>query len=88
MKGTHLERIVGVFVLASLGCMSYFALKLGSVSLKPADTYLVEARFSNASGLIVGSEVAVAGVPVGSVTGMKLGEDFSAWVQLKLRKVY
>ncbi len=88
MKGTQLERIVGVFVLGSLACMSYFALKLGSVSLKPSETYLVEARFTNAAGLIAGSEVSVAGVPIGSVTRMKLGEDFSAWVELKLRKDY
>ncbi len=88
MKGTQLERIVGLFVVGSLACMGYFALRLGSVSLRPVEYYSVEARFSNASGLIAGSEVSVAGVQVGTVAGMKLGEDFSAWVQLKLRKDY
>jgi len=88
MKGTQLERIVGLFVVGSLACMGYFALRLGSVSLRPVEYYSVEARFTNASGLIAGSEVSVAGVQVGSVASMKLGEDFSAWVQLKLRKDY
>jgi len=88
MKGTTLERIVGLFVLASVGCVSFFALKLGSVSLRPSETYSIEARFSNAAGLIVGSEVSVAGVPIGSVTSMKLGKDFSALVAMRINKQF
>lgn len=88
MKGTTLERIVGLFILAAIGCMSYFALKLGSVNLSPTETYSIEARFSNASGLIVGSEVSVAGVPIGSVTGLKLGKDFSAIVAMRINKQF
>jgi phospholipid/cholesterol/gamma-HCH transport system substrate-binding protein len=86
MKNPVLERIAGLFVLASLGCIAYFSMGLATVSLRPSDTYLVEARFSNAAGLINGSQVAVAGVQVGSVTGLKLGADFSAVVEMKLRK--
>lgn len=88
MKGNSLERIVGLFVLAALGCLSYFALKLGTLQLSPAETYSIEARFSNAAGLIVGSQVSVAGVPIGSVTEMKLAKDFSAIVGLKIQKQF
>lgn len=88
MKSTSLERIVGLFVLAAIGCMSFFALKLGSLDLRPTETYLIEARFSNASGLIVGSQVSVAGVPIGTVTEMKLAKDFSAIVGMRIRKPY
>lgn len=88
MHGTSLERIVGLFVLASIGCLTFFALKLGSLDLRPTETYALEARFSNASGLIVGSQVSVAGVPIGTVTGMKLAKDFSAIVGMRIRKPY
>ena len=86
MKTEQIERAVGIFVLLGIGCTAYFALQFGSVQWRPSETYLIEARFTNASGLIPGSQVSIAGVPVGSVTGMRLHEDFSALVQLKLRK--
>ena len=86
MKSPHLERIAGAFVLASLACIAYFSMGLATVSLRPAESYSIEARFSNAAGLINGSQVSVAGVPIGSVTGLKLGSDFSAVVEMKLRK--
>jgi phospholipid/cholesterol/gamma-HCH transport system substrate-binding protein len=81
-----MERLVGIFVLLGIACISYFALQFGSVQWRALDTYTVEARFTNASGLVLGSQVAIAGVTVGSVTGLKLGKDFSALVEFKLRK--
>jgi phospholipid/cholesterol/gamma-HCH transport system substrate-binding protein len=86
MKTAQIERLVGMFVLLGIACISYFALQFGSVQWQALDTYTVEARFTNASGLVLGSQVAIAGVPVGSVTGLKLGKDFSAVVEFKLRK--
>ena len=88
MKSNYLERVVGLFVLGAVGCVSYFALQLGSVSLRSTETYPIEARFNNAAGLIVGSEVSIAGVQVGSVTNMKLSDDFSAIVGMKVRKEF
>jgi phospholipid/cholesterol/gamma-HCH transport system substrate-binding protein len=86
MKAAQIEKLVGTFVLLGIVCIGYFALQFGSVSWRALDTYTLEARFANASGLILGSQVAVAGVTVGSVTGLKLGDDFSALVEFKLRK--
>jgi phospholipid/cholesterol/gamma-HCH transport system substrate-binding protein len=86
MKTVQMERLVGLFVISGIACIGYFALQFGSAQWRALDTYHLEARFTNASGLIRGSQVAVAGVPVGSVTGLKLGEDFSALVEFKLRK--
>jgi phospholipid/cholesterol/gamma-HCH transport system substrate-binding protein len=86
MKTAQMERLVGLFVLSGIACVSYFALQFGSTQWRALDTYPVEARFTNASGIVPGSQVAIAGVPVGSVTGLKLGEDFSAVVEFKLRK--
>jgi phospholipid/cholesterol/gamma-HCH transport system substrate-binding protein len=86
MKTAQMERLVGLFVLSGIGCISYFALQFGSAQWRALDTYSLEARFNNASGLVLGSQVAIAGVPVGSVTGLKLAQDFSALVEFKLRK--
>jgi phospholipid/cholesterol/gamma-HCH transport system substrate-binding protein len=88
MKSPQLERIVGLFLLGGMLSIGYFALKMGSVHLVPAETYVLEARFTNAAGLIDGSQVAIAGVPIGTVTGMKLAKDFSALVQMRLQKAY
>lgn len=86
MKTAQMERLVGLFVLSGIACISYFALQFGSVQWRTLDTYTLEARFTNASGIILGSQVAIAGVPVGSVTGLKLGQDFSAVVEFTLRR--
>lgn len=86
MNTERMERAVGLFVLSGIVCIGYFAFQFGSVEWRPVETYSVEARFTNASGLIPGSQVAVAGVPVGTVSSLKLGNDFSAVVEMRVRK--
>lgn len=87
MKQSKLELIVGVFVLAGLLAVAYLALKIGAGSLVGSDTYSVRARFTNSGGLNPGSNVLIAGVPVGRVGVITLNPaDFSALVELKLDK--
>jgi len=88
MKQSKLELIVGVFVLAGLLAVAYLALKIGSGSLVGTETYSVHARFTNSGGLNPGSNVLIAGVPVGRVGVITLNpKDFSALVELKLNKI-
>ncbi|MBW8781741.1 MAG: outer membrane lipid asymmetry maintenance protein MlaD [Verrucomicrobia bacterium] len=87
MKQSKLELIVGAFVLAGLIAVGYLALKIGAGSLVGTDTYLMRARFSNSGGLNPGSNVVIAGVPVGRVTVVTLNPaDFSALVEFRLEK--
>lgn len=81
-----MERAVGIFVLGGLCCLGYFAFQLGTTNFRPSETVTVQARFSSAVGLNSGSQILIAGVPVGTVGQLKLGKDFSALVELRVRK--
>ena len=85
---SKLELIVGAFVLTGLAAVAYLALKVGAGNLVGADTYLVQARFSNIGGLNPGSNVVIAGVSVGRVGAVRLNPaDYSAIAELRLRKM-
>ena len=85
MKQTTLELFAGVFVLLGIAAVAYLTIKLGSGSQIGGDTYLVEARFTNAGGLHSGSGVHVAGVSIGRVESVRLDPaDFSAIATLRL----
>lgn len=85
MKQTKLELFVGAFVLLGIAAVVYLTVKLGAGSMIGGDTYVLEARFTNAGGLNSGSSVLVAGVPVGRVEGIRVDDqDYSAMVTLRV----
>ena len=85
MKQSKLELFVGVFVLLGIAAVIYLTIKLGAGSLVGGDTYVIEARFTNAGGLNAGSSVLVAGVPVGRVEEIRVDDkDYSAIATLRL----
>lgn len=61
------ETAVGFFVLLGLLCVAYLAVKLGKMEVLTQEGFQLEARFTSASGLRVGADVEMAGVPVGKV---------------------
>ncbi len=86
MKPTRTDTLVGSFVLVGLVAVAYLALHLGAGNLPSGDTYLIEARFSNAGGLNRGASVLLAGVIVGRVEDIRLDPgDFSAIATLRVR---
>ncbi|UZP67799.1 outer membrane lipid asymmetry maintenance protein MlaD [Desulfovibrio mangrovi] len=87
MKKYTKETSVGVFVLICLLCVGYLTIKLGKMEVMGADTYTVTARFTSITGLRVGADVEIAGVPVGKVSAIKLDKEESlALVSLAIRK--
>lgn len=85
MTDRKLEFGVGVFILAGLAGLIYLTVKLGAGALVGADTYPLEARFANASGVTKGGSVMIGGVPVGRVEGVRLDpQDFSAIVEMNI----
>ena len=85
MKQTKLEFLVGLFVLLGLAAVAYLTIKLGAGSLLGGDTYLIEARFTNAGGLNTGSNVVVAGVPGGRVEAIRMEEsEYTAIATLRV----
>lgn len=84
---SKLELVVGVFVLVGLAAVAYLALRIGAGALVGGDTYALEARFTNSGGLNPGSNVVVAGVPVGRIDAVRLNPaDFSSVVRFSVRK--
>jgi phospholipid/cholesterol/gamma-HCH transport system substrate-binding protein len=86
MNNSKLELGVGVFVLLGMAALAYLTIQLGSGALLGGDTYLIEARFANAGGLNVGSNVMMAGVTVGRVEKVWMDPtDYSAIATLKIQ---
>ncbi len=86
MNNRTIEFLVGCFVLVGLGAVLYLALQVGSARFFGDDSYLLDARFSSASGVNPGSRIEIAGVRVGTVKDVVLNEDFFAIVTLELPK--
>lgn len=86
MNSPHLERAVGLFVLGGITCLAYFSFNFGSSNISSGESIVAVARFTNIAGLSEGAPIMIAGVPVGAVGKLTLGTDFSAQVELKLRK--
>ena len=85
MKKNTLEMIVGLFMVTGFLAFGYLALRLGEVSfLTRGSTYTINAQFNNVSGVKQGAAVQVAGVAVGEVVKMWLGEKGYAHLALRI----
>ncbi|MGE4298390.1 MAG: outer membrane lipid asymmetry maintenance protein MlaD [Desulfovibrionaceae bacterium] len=79
------ETAVGLFVFATLLCVAYLTIKLGRMEFMGDNAWTVTARFANVSGLRVGADVEMAGVPIGSVAGITLdGKTDAAVLTLRI----
>ncbi|MBQ7584701.1 MAG: outer membrane lipid asymmetry maintenance protein MlaD [Desulfovibrionaceae bacterium] len=69
------ETLVGVFVLIGLLCVAYLTIRLGKMEVFGSEGFVLTARFNSVSGLRVGADVEMAGVPVGKVQSIRLDAD-------------
>jgi phospholipid/cholesterol/gamma-HCH transport system substrate-binding protein len=86
MKQSSMELSAGAFVLLGLAAIAWFAIQAGAHLPMAGSTYTINARFSNAGGLKTGSQVFLAGVPVGHVDRISLDPQFAAIVQMEVDK--
>ena len=78
---------VGLFLIAGIMAFVYLILTLGEVSfLSRGSTYIINAQFDNVSGIKKGAAVQVAGVVVGKVSKMWLGDRGYAYLALRIAK--
>ncbi|MEN8135715.1 MAG: outer membrane lipid asymmetry maintenance protein MlaD [Thermodesulfobacteriota bacterium] len=85
MKKFNLELAVGLFLLAGFFCFAYLSLQLGEVSIFAAEkNYTLVAEFDSVSGLKEGAVLEIAGVNIGKVARVVLGEDDRARVYLQI----
>jgi len=83
MKNINTELIVGLFMIAGFLAFSYLSLQMGEFSIFNLEkNYSLEAEFENVSGLKVGAGIEIAGVNIGKVARIKLGEQGLAKVTL------
>ena len=87
MKRSTVEISVGIFVLIGILCVGYLTIKLGKMEWFGEGYYPLKARFTSVSGLKSGTEVQMAGVPVGRVSEISLDPELKiALVTLQIRE--
>ena len=87
MKNWSVEVAVGLFVLLGIACVGYLTIRLGKMEIIGDNYYTVSARFRSIAGLKAGSEVELAGVPIGQVERFSLDQErWMAVVQMKIMK--
>jgi phospholipid/cholesterol/gamma-HCH transport system substrate-binding protein len=87
MKSSRVEIVVGIFLVLGFFAFGWIAMQLGEVTwLSGSRTYTVFADFDNISGVKSGAEVQIAGVTVGTVTGLSLSEFDQARAELQLNR--
>ncbi len=86
-KQTKIEIIVGFFMLIGLGCISYIAVQLGDLQVLGQESYIINAKFTSASGLRTGAYIEAGGVRIGTVDSIEFdAEDYLAIVNLAIHK--
>jgi len=87
MKNINTELIIGLFMIAGLLAFGYLSLQMGEFSVFDLEkNYSLEAEFDNISGLKVGAAIEVAGVGVGKVSRIGLGEEGLANVTMLINQ--
>jgi phospholipid/cholesterol/gamma-HCH transport system substrate-binding protein len=86
MKQSSVELSAGVFVLLGLVAIVWFSIQAGARIPIAGSTYNINARFSNVGGLKAGSQVFLAGVPIGRVEGIDLNPQLNAIVHIQVNK--
>ena len=83
----HTELLVGIFMLVGIIAITFLALRMGDVRLFNNDEYVLQAKFTSASGLREGAYVEMAGVTVGKVKNIKFDpESYLGVVSVSLPK--
>ncbi len=83
MANNAIETVMGAVVLAVAGGFLYFAYNNSNV--KPIDGYVVNATFSNISGIAPGSSVRIGGIKVGVVETLALDpKTYQAVAKLRI----
>lgn len=82
-----LETIIGFFVIVVAVGFAVFSYKASELKKFDVDTYNLVAKFSQIEGIVVGSDIKISGINVGSVTDVKLDpEVYDAVVTMAIKK--
>lgn len=88
MNKNFIETIIGLLVIALAITFFSFAYKVAGVK-KLDHAYQVRAAFDQVEGVIIGSDVMVSGIKVGTVSDLKLNTDnYNAEMFISIRDEY
>lgn len=86
-KKINVELVVGLFMIGGFLCFVYLSLQLGEFSVFAGDrTYGVTAEFDSVSGLKEGAILEIAGVNIGRVSQITLGDNDRARVVMQINR--
>ena len=74
--------VTGLFVLAGLLAIFYLSVRIGGLRYNGPGGLVLFAKFNETGGLKPRAPVVIAGVKVGQVKTIELGEDFRARVEI------
>ncbi len=80
-----IEMVVGVFVLVGVISIAWLAMELGGVGGLSSNGYKLVAVFDDAGGVRKGSDVMLAGVPIGQVVSVTLKDNEEAEMVLNIK---
>jgi phospholipid/cholesterol/gamma-HCH transport system substrate-binding protein len=87
MKKINTEFVVGLFILAGFLAFAYLSSQMGEFSVFSLErNYSLTAEFDNVSGLKVGATIETAGVNIGKVSDIRLGEHGLAKVTMLINQ--
>jgi phospholipid/cholesterol/gamma-HCH transport system substrate-binding protein len=85
MRRFNVEFSVGLFFILGLLCIVYLSVRITKVNFSAQNGYLLRAEFENVGGLKKGTNVEIAGVPVGTVEKISL-QNYKAVVSMQIGK--
>jgi phospholipid/cholesterol/gamma-HCH transport system substrate-binding protein len=87
MKKINTELVVGIFMIAGFLAFVYLSTQMGEFSIFSLErNYRVVAEFDSVTGLKVGAGIEIAGVNIGKVSSITLGEDDLAKVTMLVNR--
>lgn len=86
MKQNIIETILGLIILVIAGWFAVYAFNTNRMNSNSAG-YILTAKFQNAEGIFVGSDVMTAGIKIGEVSDLTLDRNtFFAVMKLTINK--
>lgn len=87
MKSSALETLIGAVIIALAVGFFAFAYKTSGMGGGSGSGYKVSAEFDNVDGVAIGTDVRIAGIKVGTVTGQSLNpKSYQARIDMAIQQ--
>ncbi len=84
VKDRYFEAIIGVATILIASVFAFFVFTKTKGSLHSNEGYYLFAKFTDADGIDIGSQVKIAGYKVGEVEGIELDKNYLSVLKIKI----